>query len=284
MLLWSLFALMTAAAVFAVLWPLSRRPENTDPAHEAGLAVYRDQFAEIDRDRVRNLIGEGEAKIARNEIARRLLAAEDKMNVARKSNNSTSRRRAAAVLALAGIPLMAIGLYALLGSPELSGAPLAGRLAALPEQQDMALLVQRVEAHLAEEPNDGRGWEILAPIYLRSGRASDAVKARAEAARLLGVNAERETDLGEALVAEANGVVTADAKAAFARATALDGGHPKARFFLGIAAEQDGRPQAARAIWQKIVDEAPQGAPWLPIVRAALARLQANEPAERKQP
>src|SRR3984893_11268781 len=192
MLFWPLFALMTAAAVFAVLWPLSRRRENPDPARETGLAVYRDQFAEIERDRARNLIDEAEAKFAGVEVGRRLLAAAD--NIADFSQNSIARRRAVALIALAGIPVVALGLYLQLGSPDLSGAPLSSRLAAAPENQDIALLVRRVESHLAEQPDDGRGWEILAPIYLRMGRMNEAVKARTNALRLLGGNAERGSD------------------------------------------------------------------------------------------
>jgi cytochrome c-type biogenesis protein CcmH len=272
MLFWPLFALMTAAAVFAVLWPLSRRRENPDPARETGLAVYRDQFAEIERDRARNLIDEAEAKFAGVEVGRRLLAAAD--IIADFPQNSTARRRTVALIALTGIPAVALGLYLQLGSPDLSGAPLSTRLAAAPENQDIALLVRRVESHLAEQPDDGRGWEILAPIYLRLGRVNEAVKARENALRLLGSNADREVDLGEALVAEANGVVTADARAAFERANVLDARHPKARFFLGLAAEQDGRLQDAKTIWQSLVNDAPEGAPWLGVVRTALARLQ----------
>ncbi|HLL29065.1 MAG TPA: c-type cytochrome biogenesis protein CcmI [Xanthobacteraceae bacterium] len=276
MLVWLLFALMTAAAVLAVLWPLGKRRENPDPARETGLSVYQDQFAEIERDRARNLIGESEAEAARTEVGRRLLFAADQAAVVDRSENSLTRRRAAALIALAGLPTIAIGLYLLLGSPALPGAPLYSRLAAPPEQQDAALLISRVESRLAEQPDDGRGWEILAPIYLRIGRTNDAVKARANALRLLGATADREADLGEALVADANGVVTAEALAAFERANALDAHHPKARFYRGLAAEQDGRMKDAKTIWQALVNDAPQDAPWLGVVRTALARLEAG--------
>jgi cytochrome c-type biogenesis protein CcmH len=70
-------------------------------------------------------------------------------------------------------------------------------------------------------------------------------------------------------------VVTADARTAFERANALDARHPKARCFRGLAAEQDGRLNDAKAIWQGLVNEAPEGAPWLGVVRTALSRLQA---------
>ena len=71
--LWFVFALMTAAAVFAVLWPLGRRSQLQTGGTEA--AVYRDQLAEVDRDLAGGLIGASEAEAARVEISRRLLAA-----------------------------------------------------------------------------------------------------------------------------------------------------------------------------------------------------------------
>ena len=41
MMLWFVFALMTAAAIFAVLWPLSRAGHPEQDGNEA--VVYRDQ-------------------------------------------------------------------------------------------------------------------------------------------------------------------------------------------------------------------------------------------------
>ena len=62
MILWFVFALMTAAAILAVLWPLSRRgPERGG----SDIAVYRDQLDEIIRDRAAGLIGEAEAEAAK---------------------------------------------------------------------------------------------------------------------------------------------------------------------------------------------------------------------------
>ena len=83
----------------------------------------------------------------------------------------------------------------------------------------------------------------------------------------------READLGEALAAAANGVVTAEAKAAFDRALALDKANLKARFFSGMAAAQDGNNEKAAGIWRGMLAEAPPGAPWADSVREALAEI-----------
>ncbi|HVT55837.1 MAG TPA: c-type cytochrome biogenesis protein CcmI [Xanthobacteraceae bacterium] len=272
MLFWFLLALMTGAAIFAVLWPLSRRHSNPRSTSAADVAVYRDQLAEVANDRARDLIGEREAEAARIEIARRLISASSEEAGGKSPGNPGMRRRVAAIAALTGIPVVALLLYLTLGSPGLPGAPLSGRTIS-GAHPDVAMMFARIENHLAEQPNDGRGWELIAPLYLRLGRTAEAVKARQNALRLLGETAERQADLGEALVANANGVVTADARKAFDRAVALDSKEAKARFFLGLAAKQDGRKEEAEKIWRELAAGAPADAPYLSAVRAALEQL-----------
>jgi cytochrome c-type biogenesis protein CcmH len=186
---------------------------------------------------------------------------------------SLQRRRAAAVAALAFLPAGALVLYLALGSPLVPGAPLFARSHPPLERQSIEGMVAQVEAHLEKSPEDGRGWEVLAPVYLRMGRFDDAVKARGNALRLLGATATREADFGEALTAAANGVVTADAKAAFERAAALDANEFKSQYFLGLAAEQDGKEEAAAQIWRNLLAHAPADAPWRNIVQQSLARI-----------
>ncbi|HKS85263.1 MAG TPA: c-type cytochrome biogenesis protein CcmI [Pseudolabrys sp.] len=273
MTLWFVIALMTAVAIFAVLWPLSRLGELRG-GNDA--AVYRDQLEEIDRDSKTGLIGKGEAEAARVEVSRRLLAAADAEERSRSepAQSSVRRRRVLAICAILILPAMAVTLYSLLGSPQLPGQPLADRLRAAHQGRSIADLVTQVEAHLAKNPDDARGYEVLAPVYLRLGRFSDAVMARQKILKLKGDSAEREADLGEALVAAANGIVTADAKTAFDRALALNADELKAEFYSGLAAEQDGDRTKAASIWRGMTQKAPADAAWLPVVRDALARVE----------
>jgi cytochrome c-type biogenesis protein CcmH len=269
--MWVLFAILTAAAIFAVLWPLSRPTKPVaDTAHDA--EVYRDQLSEIERDLARGLIGKAEAEAARIEVSRRLLAAAAAPALP-VSDGSTLRRRIAALTALVIVPGIAFGLYGQLGSPTLPDMPLAERLDGRKDAPPMDAMLAQVERHLAQNPQDGRGWEVLAPIYLQSGRVDDAVKARTAALRLLGETADRQADLGEALVAQGQGVVTAEAKAAFARAVQLEADHLKARFFVGLAAEQDGDKARAIAVWNDMIAKAPPGASYVEFLGAAVTRL-----------
>jgi cytochrome c-type biogenesis protein CcmH len=268
MMLWFVMALMTAAAIFAVLWPLARRtPLRTG----SDVAVYRDQLEEIERDRAAGLIGEREAEAARVEVSRRLIAAAEA--VAPALPGDAKRRRAAAVAALVLLPLGAAGLYLLLGSPDLTGEFQEARRETPTEQRPILELVSRVEAHLEQNPEDGRGWEVLGPVYMRLGRYDDAVRARKNALRLLGPTAEREADVGEALTGAANGIVTAEAKEAFDRAVRLDPRDVRSRYFIGLAAEQDGRPKEAAETWRALLAEASGDAAWTGFVRESLARV-----------
>ena len=277
MTLWFVLGLMTAAAMLAVLWPLGRR----DHAVRSGsdLAVYRDQLEEIQRDRIAGRIGDSEAEAAQIEVSRRLLAAADaEATMARSAPaaSATRRRRVVAISALIALPLGAAGIYLALGSPSISDQPLAARS----PDQSIENMVAQVEAHLARNPDDGRGWELIAPIYLRLGRFDDAIKARRNALTFNGKSSERLAGLGEALVAAGNGVVTAEAKSAFEHAVALDGENIKARYFLGVAAEQDGRPADAAAIWRAMLAGAPADAPWAEYIRHELARVEGGPSQE----
>jgi len=286
MILWIIFALMTAAAILAVLWPLGRKAAADRGGND--LVVYQDQLEEIGRDRSAGLIGHAEAEAARVEVSRRLLAAADAEATATQpaasAVQSLWRRRAAAIAALIVLMLLPLCFYLVLGSPNVPGQPAFARAGAAPGDQSIDALVGQVEAHLAKSPNDGAGWEVIAPVYLRLGRFDDAVTARRKALALNGESATRDADLGEALVAAANGVVTDEAKHVFETAVTRDPHEPKARYFLGLADEQDGNRTGAAARWRAMLDEAPAGAPWVGFVRAALGRVTGQPVPEASGP
>jgi len=270
MTLWFVFALMTAAAVFAVLLPLGLRDRGQSDGREA--SVYSDQLAEIDRDLAAGLIGKVEADAARIEISRRLIAAADQEERVELKPN-TRWRRAAAMLALVGLPILAVALYLPLGSPQLGDFPLAVRAHAPDGKQSLETMVAEVERRLEKNPADGRGWSVLAPVLARLGRYDDAIRAYRNAITYAGDSSTRRADLGEVIAAAAGGVITADAKAEFEHALQLNGDEAKASYFLGLAAEQDGRRTDAAAIWQGMLDKGPKDAPWRGVVQAAVTRV-----------
>ena len=277
MMIWAIFAAMTGAAIFALLRPLSHgRTEGFGDTADAR-SLYRAQLKEIDRDLARKLIGDEEAQAARTEAARRLLrAAGDEAGAAGETEPSLRRRRASSALMLSVVPLLALLIYGLYGSPNLPDQPLAARLEKAGPQQDFAIILARMEAHLAANPGDAKGWSLLAPIYLRQGRYDEAAKAFAAAVRVGNPDADLLAGLGEARIMEAGGVVTAAAREAFAEAVKLDPKSPRARYYLALAKEQDGDGEGAQAALVQLLSEAPADADWTGAVRARLERMQAD--------
>jgi cytochrome c-type biogenesis protein CcmH len=247
---------LTCLALLAALAP-PRAADIADAGHDR--RFYEAQIAEVDRQKALGLIGEAEAEAARTEAARRLLAAAE-AGPSVVGQGQGRRIASAAVLAL--VPLIALPVYLTKGAPEMPGFALATREKPAPPangQVDVAAAVQQIEAHLQKNPEDGRGHEVIAPVYLRMGRTQDAVRSYGAALRLLGPSAERHASFGEALVFAAEGVVTAEAKAAFASALTLDRAHVKARFFTALAAEQDGDRAKAVDLLTSLHGDLPDG-------------------------
>jgi cytochrome c-type biogenesis protein CcmH len=268
-MLWIAMAVLTAAASLSVLVPLSRQTRAGTINAGAARSIYRDQLEELARDRERGLIGGPEAEAARVEVGRRLLHADSAANAEPPSR--THRSSAALAFALVVLPLIAIGTYLFVGSPNLDDQPLSGRTAETPA--GVADIVKQVETHLATAPDDGRGWDVIAPIYVRLGRFDDAIRAYGNANRLLGPTADRESLLGEALTEAANGNVGTDADAAFERALVLDAKNDRARFYRAIALGQQGRKDEAVAAWTALIADGPKDAAWLQVAEAERAKL-----------
>jgi cytochrome c-type biogenesis protein CcmH len=270
---WVAAIVLTAIAVLAVLVPLSRRPGPAADGAANDLEVYRDQLAELDRDAERGLIGAAESEEARAEIGRRILRIARGSGSAPTPRLGVSASRVMVLAAVLSVPLVSWGLYSRIGSPDLPSQPLSARLSVDPANAPVEELLARAEAHLAANPNDGRGWDVLAPVYFQAGRFDDAINAYGRASKLLGDSAAREAGLGEAIAAAANGEITPDAQAAFHRALALDATNPKAKFYLAGALAQQGQTADAAAALKAMREQLPAGSPWVGSVDEALARM-----------
>jgi cytochrome c-type biogenesis protein CcmH len=168
------------------------------------------------------------------------------------------------------VPLAAIGLYLSFGAPGMPDRPLADRLAASVENQDAAILLARVEEAVQQNPDDVRGWAILAPIYARQGRFSDARGAYVQLLRLQGDDPRLLTDFGEVIVVENQGLVTEEAMQRFLAALDIDPGFPKARYYRALGLVQEGQTDRARQILLALRNDGGPDAPWTASVDALL--------------
>ncbi|MEQ8666912.1 MAG: c-type cytochrome biogenesis protein CcmI [Rhodospirillales bacterium] len=263
-----------AVVVIAILCvPLlgPRRFGEQRPQFDIG--VYRDQLRELERDIERGLLNPDQAGQARAEIERRLLAAD-----ARRQAGSGYRgsRKATAMVLLAAplIPAAAVALYTVLGTPDLPDMPYAERPDVVPEMSDtdIADAIGRLEDRLRTSPDDAEGWALLGHSLATVGRFADARDALMRAYELT-KDPYLRADAAEAAISAKDNVIGAADLAAFEALHATDPFEPKSRFYIGLAALQDGRTVDAMQEWIDLIVVSPVDAPWLDAVRQQVLGL-----------
>lgn len=271
MALWVLFAVLAAAVVWAVTRPLLAQGASSAPADDQDIAVYRDQLAAIDAERADGLLAPAEAEGARIELARRLIRrAEDQQQAVRVAKAGSGARRIA-LYGAAALPVIGIAVYLAFGSPDLPSRPYMARLDTPIDQATAGDLVARVEAHLREHPEDGRGWEVLAPVYMRMGDLAQSADAFARAMRLLGESPKRLAGFARANILLQNGIVNEPARIAYEKLLKLEPQSLEPQVWLAVAREQDGDVKGAEAEYRRLLPGAED--PWKSLLTARLRAL-----------
>jgi cytochrome c-type biogenesis protein CcmH len=281
-MIWIVLAVMALAAVAFITLPLigSRRAiETPRAAHD--VALFRDQLAELEREHADGEIGDAEAVAARREIERRLLAAGRALGAAPKNEvrnaGRAPRLRLAAVLAALVVPA-AFLIYLDIGTPE---APAFLNMVAQVRAEDaqrraeLSHLVGLVEERLAEAPDDGQGWGLLASAKLRLGKMDDARNALAKAKQFLPAPqaAEMTARFAQTLADVSEGQAVSPVVRYASEALDLDADNGRARMLLAIMAMQTGDTDGARAQWSEIVKRLPADSPFYAQAKTALDRL-----------
>ena len=255
MTFWLLVSLAMTVAAIALVRPLLLKRTSATPEAARGLAIYRDQLAEVDRDRAAGLISETEAVAARTEIERRILRAAEEPTTAPSSD--TGARIFLAGLVLGAVPAGALALYLAVGSPGTPGTT-----------PDTALL--------ADETQSADTLAALARSQLAQDRVAEAAATLVRAGTKDPHRADLRSLLGEARVAMADGQVSEDARQAFRSAIGLDPRDPRARFYLGLARAQDGDLKGAIDDWLSLEADSGPDAPWRPMLAERLTSTAAE--------
>ena len=268
MVLWIGFAVLAVAVTWAVTRPLLAARAGAARDTETELAVYRDQLSELDAEREQGLIGAEAAEAARVEVARRLIRTAE---TSEQAEADTPKRGYAPILAAAAaVPVLALGIYLVLGHPTMPGSPYASRLDAPVEKASANDLVARVEAHLRANPDDCRGWDVLAPVYMRMGDFAHAAQAYERALRILGDSPQRLARSARATIMSENGVVNEPARRAYEKLQKLEPDSVEPKVWLAIAKGQDGDLEGAAADYRALLAAGIEEEPWKSLLNQRL--------------
>ena len=271
---WTLAALATALAAWLVLTG-ARRGVDVDGLRAPDLAAA--ELGELDRLKARGLLAEDAFASARAEAARRLIATPEETAPTMAGGRTEQR------VLLAGLGLtaaIAAGLYVLTGMPGLQDQPYAARVETwasgttpLEPVQVAAVLARDVAAN----PDDMQLQSLLGAARFQAG---DSIGAASAFRRVLAADpndARSWARLGESLVRSENGVVGADAEAAFREAARRDPGQLGALYFLGEAAMARGDANGVRATWTPLIAALDPADPRRADLIRRLARIEAGE-------
>lgn len=296
---WTVAIAITVLVCAWLVRGLIRSETDVPPAALQDMQVYRDQLAEADRDLARGTLTEAEAGRVKTEIARRILEA-DKLS----QGESVAPAAKTPWLAMAAILIAMAGgvvLYSRLGVPWYPDLPIRERLAMADTAMANRPSQEAAEATITPqliEPNDEfrelmeklraavdpatatdlRGLELLAQNETALGNHIAARRAQARLIEVKGADATAEdhVTLAEMMILAAGGYVSPEAETELTRSLERDPKNGLALYFSGLMFAQGGRYDRAFTLWQPLLQQGPENAPWIRPIRAQIEEVAAR--------
>jgi cytochrome c-type biogenesis protein CcmH len=264
------FYLAAAALVVVALllllrpwWLSGRRTVSADFLPVLNAAIHRDRLAELERDHRNGTLSAADLAEAREELQRQLL---DDTAAAEVVTADPVGRRSGIALAFV-LPLLAVGIYALLGSPA---AVLPGAVQAQRATADMEQLTAKLAQKMEQNPDNPEGWAMLARSYKSLGRWDEAERAFARIGPQLENNAELVAEMAELLVQKNSGF-DARSRELVQKALRLEPDNMLALFLAGGEAFDGGRYAAAAGYWQRLLPRLEPGSEDARMVESSIA-------------
>lgn len=246
--------IMTVLATVCVTLPLLRRRAAIDAIGlgDSNLAVLRDQLDELNADLANGTISAVQFGDARVELERRALE-----EASRSAKVEVRPRGPLAAIALAIlVPLATLSFYLGVGEPGgLRGENVAGPQQVSPE--DIEGMVAKLAARLAKNPDDARGWVMLARSYYVMQRIPEAVTAYAKAVEMTRDNADLYADYADALAMSQGRNIQGKPLELVNEALKLNPTHAKALAMAGTEAFYRKDYPGAIAFWEKLLPQLP---------------------------
>ncbi|MES1987518.1 MAG: c-type cytochrome biogenesis protein CcmI [Pseudomonadota bacterium] len=277
MLLFWVVVIAMIVATLALILPALLKPNKTvtTDANAEKRAIFRQQFDEIAQDKANGVLDAAQYELAKTELERRML---DEIGATNVLATSSKPDRILALILLIALPLASIFIYYKIGSPSAISLPNAAQAieaSQSAEEQsaragDVEPLLAAMNAKLAQNPADGKGWALLARTYVELGRTSDAVPAYEKAVKIIPNDAQLLADYADAL-AVSNGYNLAGKPTELVnQALKLDPHHIKSLLLAAAAATNRKDYKQAIVYWQKLQKELPADSDIAPKVKASL--------------
>jgi cytochrome c-type biogenesis protein CcmH len=266
---WIAAGLLTAAVVALLALPLMRKAVPTDLGGGTDLAVYRDQLAELERERARGLVEIEQAASLETEISRRML------NAARSAQPvpaTASPSRVLTVILAVLFPVGGLAIYLMVGQPDLPGMPLSARN--VQQGQDpvkVLAAVDEIKGRLKQSKDDLDRWVMVGEAYQKLGHPREAVETFRTARQIAPDDPGISAALGEALIDADGGAVGEEAKKLFQSIPPDAPALPEARYYLALSAAQAGDMKTALRGWQSLMADSPSDASWIEPTRQRIA-------------
>ena len=267
MSLWFLLTILCGAAAVGVAIPLLRRFEDVSAGGEDKV-IYEDQLKEVEKDFQNGAINGPEADSAKVEIQRRL--AKSGKNIIATRPLSTAWRNAAVIATSALVILGSLGLYSIIGNPNLPSSVASAASSNSGLVDDM---VAKLAARLKAAPNDADGWRMLGWAQFNLQHYSESADAYFKASALDPLNTDYKSAYAEALVQMAQGVVTPKAQEVIADLLAKSPKDSRGRFYEALSHEQSGDLSGALDRWLALLADTPADASWRDEVKQRIADL-----------
>lgn len=252
-------ALLTLLVVAWLVRPLLRKQTVAGISSEKlNAAIHRDQLRALEADLARGVITQQDFETTRDELQLRLLDDTESFEASPKNKTTgfwTAKRTSVAVGL--SLPVMALGLYLQLGTPEAINPVAADHT----QNEQLANMVNTLAARLKDNPNDSKGWVMLAKSYKAMERFEEAQQAFEKAGDIVKTDPELLLDHADVLGVLSGNSLAGRPKQLIEEALRLDPMNPMALMMDGVALYQGGDYKNAVARWEKLLDLLQPGSP-----------------------
>lgn len=242
-------ALVLVTLAFLV-WPLLRhRPAGADFSRtQLNATIYRDQLAELERDRSEGSLSQADYDQARAELQRRMLEDTSGEEAPAAAPAASAPGRSLPIMLGAFLVIGSILGYMALGNPQAINPSHQQRF----NQDEIERMVADFAVKLEKEPENYKGWAMLARSYKSMRRFPEAVRAYERTGPMLESSADLLVDYADTLAATSGGF-NDKVVALVDKALRIDPANGQGLWLRGTIAFEANHYANAVADWEKLL-------------------------------